>query len=810
MKINRIKLNPFGGVIDEEINFKDGMNVIVGENEKGKSTILNAILKVLFTRTDLTASKFKKQLERFIPIGGDFAYVEIDFAVSGKHYKLKRKWGSSEISELTLDDGIKISNEDNVEEKLKEILPFNEATFEKVLLTQQNSLSKTVDELESSEDSTVRIDFNNILRSSIIDSGSVSIDEFQNKLDEKFSESLGRWEIDNNRPEGGRGIENPWKQGVGLILESYYELEEQKKELKELTAIEEKLENLRKEESELNTKVERLNKYISDNKEIEEDAKKRTTSEAKLSAAEANVQKLKDINGKWPVIEDKLNSLPALIVGINQELERLDKEKAERKKIDDNKDLLEKFKRLNGLKQIYNEAKNQLDKTKKITDADIEKIEKVKNNLESTKTKIESSKLSVSIQAKKETRFNAQLGVQSQEEIRLSRDEQWLKKADGRFNYETEEVKISVAAGDIDFDALKSKFDNLYSEYEKLLFEFKAKDFEELRNHYKIYQMALNDYQNTENNYTQELGEDNYEKLTQVVEEINSSKNAGEIRSLESIIVDLTEKGRKLKDFQKEKDTLEEELKKITEEYETKDNLFLKLGEEIKLINDLKNGLTSFKPIPKEYSNADDFIYSYENKIQELYELKEELSNVRISISGLEPLMKDSSSQELNEIISEKKEEFERHLKIGNRLIKIIEKAQSMKNEIDENIYDLYNKDFLSHISALSGDKYQNAKMEESIPTALISTDGKEISNDLLSVGTKDILGISVHLVMIKYYLNDLDGFIGIDDPLVDLDPVRQKAASDLLVNFAKEKQTIIFTCHPSHADQLGGNRIEL
>ena len=810
MKINRIKLNPFGGVINKEINFKDGMNVIVGENEKGKSTILNAILKVLFTRTDLTASKFKKQLERFIPIGGDFAYVEIDFVVSGKHYKLKRKWGSGKISELTLDDGIKKSNEDNVEGKLKEILPFNEATFEKVLLTQQNSLSKTVDELESSKHSTVRTDFNNILRSSIINAGSVSIDGFQNILNEKFVEFLGRWDVDNNRPEGGRGIENSWKQGVGLVLESYYELEEQKKELNELTEIEEKREKFLNEESDLNTKVEGLKKYISDNKEIVNDAKKRTTSEAKLSAAEAKIQKLKDINGKWPVIEDKLKSLPASIDGIKQELGRLEKEKAERIKIDDTRDVLEKFKRLFRLKQICNEAKKQLDKTKKITDADLEKIQNVENNLESTKTKIESSKLSISIQANKEIRFNAQLGVKSKEEIKLSRDEQWLKKADGNFNYETDEVKISVAADEIDFDELKNRYDNLSSELKKLLSEFKAKDYDELRNGNRIYQTVLNNYQNAENNYNQELGGDNYEKLAQVVDEINSNENVGEVRLLESIVVDLTEKGRKLKDLQQEENTLNEELKILKKEYETMDNVLLKLSEGIKLIKDLKNELTSFKPLPLEFSNSDDFIYAYENKIQELEKLKGELSNVKISISGLEPLMKDSSSQELSEIISEKREEFERHLRTGKTLIKIIEKTQSMKNKIDENIYDAYNKDFISYISVLSGDKYKNAKMEESIPTALINTDGKEISNDLLSGGTKDILGISVHLAMIKYYLNNSDGFIGIDDPLVDLDPIRQKAASNLLVNFAKENQTIIFTCHPSHADQFGGNRIEI
>ena len=52
MIINTIKLNPFAGITEREASFEPGLNVILGPNEAGKSTLLNALRMVLFTPTD--------------------------------------------------------------------------------------------------------------------------------------------------------------------------------------------------------------------------------------------------------------------------------------------------------------------------------------------------------------------------------------------------------------------------------------------------------------------------------------------------------------------------------------------------------------------------------------------------------------------------------------------------------------------------------------------------------------------------------------------------------------------------------------
>jgi len=51
MKINNLKINGFGKIENKEINLKDGINIIYGENESGKSTILKFITSMFFGLT---------------------------------------------------------------------------------------------------------------------------------------------------------------------------------------------------------------------------------------------------------------------------------------------------------------------------------------------------------------------------------------------------------------------------------------------------------------------------------------------------------------------------------------------------------------------------------------------------------------------------------------------------------------------------------------------------------------------------------------------------------------------------------------
>ena len=100
--------------------------------------------------------------------------------------------------------------------------------------------------------------------------------------------------------------------------------------------------------------------------------------------------------------------------------------------------------------------------------------------------------------------------------------------------------------------------------------------------------------------------------------------------------------------------------------------------------------------------------------------------------------------------------------------------------------------------------------MEGPLPVSLSDADGASLGWDQLSAGTRDTLALALRLAMAGYFLGDEDGFLLLDDPLVDMDPDRQKAAAAALKSFAATRQLIVFTCHPSTAALLGAKPIML
>lgn len=76
MKIDTIKINGFGKIKDKEIELKDGINIIYGENESGKSTILKFIESMLYGLSKNKNGKNRSDFDRYQPWD--------DLAFSGK------------------------------------------------------------------------------------------------------------------------------------------------------------------------------------------------------------------------------------------------------------------------------------------------------------------------------------------------------------------------------------------------------------------------------------------------------------------------------------------------------------------------------------------------------------------------------------------------------------------------------------------------------------------------------------------------------------------------------------------------------
>jgi hypothetical protein len=67
MIIRELKLNPFAGLANQALQFNRGLNVVVGPNEAGKSTIVNALKMAMFMGTHYTTPPGQRQVGYTVP-----------------------------------------------------------------------------------------------------------------------------------------------------------------------------------------------------------------------------------------------------------------------------------------------------------------------------------------------------------------------------------------------------------------------------------------------------------------------------------------------------------------------------------------------------------------------------------------------------------------------------------------------------------------------------------------------------------------------------------------------------------------------
>lgn len=110
MKIKSVYISAFGGLEDKRIDFTDGFNVFYGENEKGKTTVMNFI-KMMFYGTVRGSAQISKDIrKKYTPWSGKQMAGSVDFVLNGKNYRLERIFKSSnstdKVNLIDLDLGV--------------------------------------------------------------------------------------------------------------------------------------------------------------------------------------------------------------------------------------------------------------------------------------------------------------------------------------------------------------------------------------------------------------------------------------------------------------------------------------------------------------------------------------------------------------------------------------------------------------------------------------------------------------------------------------------------------------------------------
>ncbi len=802
MHIKSFSTNRFAGLEDLNINFEDGLNVILGENESGKSTIINGIQSSIFKNIKLLKNnnKDKDFIKNFMPIsGGDFIDGKVIISTESGDYEVFREWSNNPNILLKTPNGDLIKDENRVNTILKEALIFGESTYSSIVFAKQKDLKKSIDNIIVDEDITKEL--SDLLRQTLMELDGVSIDVIKKNLDLELDDLYKRWNIEKNYPENNRGINNPYKVGIGKVLESFYEKEN-------LRIVTDRAFENEKNFEEVSIKLKEISEYRNkchsekiDLEVLSEDINKRSILESNMALINKNLNEYTDINTQWPKNEQKLEFYIEELEKLEKRKEKFEKELLEVKKSIRKRELIQridKIKKINSEKDILEES---LKNCKNIVDEDISLLESLNKEIINIETAINAGKMILKLNnSKKEIFIKRDL----EKEEALEENIEYSSK--GFISISNEDFIIEIKSGEIDYDELSKKHLLLKSDFENSLKRLEIKDIEEGKeNNKNIKEIQYNILKKSEeinyilsNSKLEDLQEE-LKDLEDIEENIDESLINFELKNINNEIIE-------------KKSTIkinEEKINFWKEKYGTQDRLFDMVIEEKTNLKLKEKEYEKLKPLPKEFESTDSFL-------KRLSFLKEESSNLDEEVLRLRTLhleaknnLSDETYEELKKSSIEAQRNFEKNLNRGIKLLKIQKVFFQVKEDLEMDPMESLVKEFKRVLSTITLGKYDNSSIDETFEIELLKN-GNKVPLELLSAGTYDSVALAFRFAILKHLFEENSGYVILDDCLVDLDPIRKKEAVALIQEFGKENQIIFTTCDPTTAQMLGGNIIEL
>lgn len=801
MILDTVSLNPFGGLTEASISFNRGLTVLLGPNEAGKSTFFAAISSALLMplRPRKNSTEYRT-LRRFIPLGGDTASVELQFSVGGDVFLLDKSWGARPGCRLRLPDRAVLKDEHAVQSRLLRLLPATAATCRNVLMGYQGGMARSIDEISADGVSVRRL--SDILRSAVEETDGVSVDAFMDKLEREYNAYFARWDPALDAPESGRGIGSPWVKGIGHILRAYYEKEEVRVKLDSVRDYDTRMDGLNREIADFTGQIEALETYLEDNREALESARRRRVLRAENKAVEADLRRMQEANRSWPVLENRLHQLDREIPAVHQRVTRLKEEEkraAEAESSRAERERLAKaepeWEKLRALRKKHEEAPREAFEH-------IDAVRKAHGRVRAAEAAVAAGKLTLEFHARTRQELTAGSDAEPEARIDAAPGKTETLAAGGRLRLEHRDWTISVFSGEK--NSVLSREQQLAearSSLAKLFDTCKAGSIDEVEEHARVYSTTVREINEQQRKLEGLLEGASFEELRERV----PASTAGEpTRSVAEIVEERVRLEQEAAAGTREREATAQSLAKLGEEYGDADALLLSVSEAVGRRKEITERLAALAPLPEGVTDSDAFVEEYQRTQTRTEHLRRERTAKLMEQAELKGREPEQSAEDLQRLLDDTRQRFAHVRESAAAVARVREAAAEARREGRSDIFAGMRREIAGVTRTVTGEAYDAVDMDQALPRGVVRPDGVSVEYELLSGGTRDVLALALRLAMASYFLRNAEGFLMLDDPFVDMDPARRRKAAEVLASFAEDKQTILFTCHPSHAELFG------
>ncbi len=304
MKINKLKINAYGKLKEKEIDFENNINIIYGENETGKSTLLNFITNCFYGISKNKNGKEIADFEKYMPwTGEDFSgklEYELDNQEKFEIFRDFRKKNPKIFNEKMED----ISKEFNIDKSKGNEFFYEQTKVDEALFSSTIFVNQQEVKLGKQQQNILIQKIANLVGTG---DDNVSFKRAMDRIDRRRLDEIGT-ERSRERP-------------INIVSKQIAELEEEKQELEKYEDIKYEIEE---KKNDLNHEIENLqneNQFLKEIKLIDENGK--------IENEKINLKiNLKDENNvKINLIKNKINEMKLNHENVFEENKKINLEK---------------------------------------------------------------------------------------------------------------------------------------------------------------------------------------------------------------------------------------------------------------------------------------------------------------------------------------------------------------------------------------------------------------------------------------------------------------------------------------------------
>jgi len=798
MKLTSIRLHPFGGTVDRTIALQDGLNVLQGANEYGKTTLLHALWHALHTSTDLAPSMLEKNMRRWFPLpGGDHVRVTLCFEAEGSSWTLEKTWGAGRSAHLRAHNGAPMADHTSVQQRLRTLLRLNEATWKWVLFTGQAQLARTLEHL-AKEAATLE-DVHGLLQGAAAIPGDIPADRLRGVLDERITAHYSNWDRVVNAPRDGRGIANPWKIKVGPVLAAYYAKENIQVELERVVAHERSVDTVNERCASLAATFQKAEPFITEGRSLRNGLSSRIGLEEKVQRLTNTVQQLMAIVTAWPGATQVIAAKGEELERSATDLDKLQDELDIARKQAQAQHLRDGYRRITEARAAWQEASSKLAALPAVDPQALQELKNLEQRMAELQIQVEAQKLVARLECSGARMVTVQSGTDAPASIALSPGQPWQADAAGRFSAMVDDLQITVQSGLEDVDALFGKLETAQLRRTELLSALGRPSVaaaEAAATAHADQQRALKGLEDLYKAALQGRGEQEWEAA---VKELSALRATRDSAVLEDERIKLLGQQAGLR---AEIETKRTQVEGWTREHESVDALMEKVIVHRAELSGAQKELAVLPALPHGFASVQDYLAALDAREREQEGVKEQLDTARREHARLEAVTPARTAEEIREELDLKEREFQRRMAEGQALLRIQQRFEAVAaarhaGDPLQGLADAVTRYF----STLTDDRYERVELEGTTPGHVHGP--VRLPATQLSQGALGSLALATRLALAELYLRNDNGFLLLDDPFTDMDPQRRALAVEVLMQFAAQRQVILLTCHPGHADAL-------